>query len=567
MDCTVGRYIAKRLEELNLKHYFALPGDYNLVLLDELLTNKNLSPIYCCNELNAGYAADGYARANGLAALFVTHTVGGLSAINAVAGAYAEDLPVIVVSGGPNSNSEAENQILHHTLGNTDYNYMREIFARVTAHSEIIRHVGDAPTQIDRCIEIAVQANKPVYLEVACNIANQHISHANPLSIEKKSKGDKKSLQAAIKHAATMLNAANKPVLVAGGKMRAWGGEKAFAKLANACQYGVAMMPDAKGMVDETQKHFIGTYWGSVSSPGCGEIVESCDAYVFVGPRFTDYSTVGYTALINEDKLIRVGHNFVRLQGQCYNHIDMGEFLLGLAKALKPNVAAYEAFARIKEDICVPEPGDIKQPVSRRRLFTHIEGMLDSQTTVIAETGDSWFNAMDLSFPKGCELEIQMQFGSIGWSVGATMGYATNKANKRNVIALIGDGSFQLTAQEVSTMIRYEMDVTIFLMNNAGYVIECEIHDGPYNVINNWHYANLIDVFNTAKDKTKSNAKGYKVATEAELIKAIADAQKRKGVKFIEVILNHRDCNKNLLKWGSVVASNNGRPPAPSMLK
>ena len=104
---TVGSYLADRLEEIGLKHYFAVPGDYNLVLLDRILENKNLQMISCCNELNAGYAADGYARATGGAsAVFVTYSVGGLSLLNAVAGAYAEDLPVIAVSGAGNCCTE-----------------------------------------------------------------------------------------------------------------------------------------------------------------------------------------------------------------------------------------------------------------------------------------------------------------------------------------------------------------------------------------------------------------------------------------------------------------------------
>ena len=115
---TVGTYLAARLEQIGLRHYFAVPGDYNLVLLDELSKNPRLKMISCCNELNAGYAADGYARATGgAAAVVVTFSVGGLSVLNAIAGAYAEDLPLIAISGGPNTNSEAECELLHHTLG------------------------------------------------------------------------------------------------------------------------------------------------------------------------------------------------------------------------------------------------------------------------------------------------------------------------------------------------------------------------------------------------------------------------------------------------------------------
>jgi TPP-dependent 2-oxoacid decarboxylase len=138
---TVGTYLAARLEQIGLAHFFAVPGDYNLVLLDELLKNPRLKMISCCNELNAGYAADGYARATGgAAAVVVTFSVGGLSVINAIAGAYAEDLPLIAISGGPNTNSEAECELLHHTLGLLDYGYQRDIFRRVTAEALIVRN-------------------------------------------------------------------------------------------------------------------------------------------------------------------------------------------------------------------------------------------------------------------------------------------------------------------------------------------------------------------------------------------------------------------------------------------
>jgi len=137
---SIGEYLAKRLEEIGVKHYFAVPGDYNLILLDKLIKNKNIELIGCCNELNAGYAADGYARATGIGVIVTTFTVGALSALNAVGGSYSEDLPIIVISGGPNTNSEPENQLLHHTLGEVNYGYQREIFSHVTSESVVIKH-------------------------------------------------------------------------------------------------------------------------------------------------------------------------------------------------------------------------------------------------------------------------------------------------------------------------------------------------------------------------------------------------------------------------------------------
>lgn len=557
MKTTVGSYIAKRIEQLGIKHYFAIPGDFNLILLDEFLKNKNLSMINCCNELNAGYAADGYARAYGISALILTYSVGGLSAINAVAGAYAEDLPMIVISGGPNTNSELENQILHHTTAEVDYKYVKNMFAHVTCHSVIIEHLYDAPYQIDNAILAAIRRKKPVYIEIACNISSLETFIPEDLDFNFLPKSDPHALKESIEHAAEILNKAEKPVLVAGAKLRPWKALKAFKNLADVSGYGVAVMPNAKGFFSEQHKSFMGIYWGSVSSPGCGEVVESSDAYLFAGPIFSDYTTMGFSALIDSRKLICATHGEVRLKDASYHKVYLEEFLTGLSKKVKKNDRSLVAYNRIKGEAPIEAPPKTKNaPLSTRRLFAHIQEMLDSNSAVLAETGDSWFNGMRLKLPEGCRFEIQMQYGSIGWSVGATLGYALG-AGPRRTIALIGDGSFQMGAQEVSTMIRYNVPLTIFLINNGSYSIEVQIHDNVYNVIKNWDYAGLVNVFNAADGKGWSCT----VKTESELQAAIEKANKHKGVSFIEVMIDRDDVNKSLLKWGTAVAMNNSTPP------
>jgi indolepyruvate decarboxylase len=555
---SIGAYIGKRFEQLGLKHYFAIPGDYNLVLLDELIKNKNLTMINCCNELNAGYAADGYARAFGLSALVLTYSVGGLSAINAVAGAYAEDLPMIVVSGAPNTNSENENQRLHHTLAEVDYDYVRKAFERITAFAVTIHHLGDAPVQIDRAIEAALHTRKPVYIEVACNIAGLEISAPSKRTFDSTFRSDAGALEDALEYAANFLNAATKPVLVAGPRVRSWKAMGPFRELADASGYAVACMPNAKGFFPENHRQFIGTYWGPVSSPGCGDIVESSDAYLFAGPIFTDYATTGFSALINTSKLIHVNPHSVRVGRMTFEHVAMADFLGGLSTKIKRNETSREAYERIKgEEAMAKRHHDLNTPLTTRVLFSEIQKMLTRDMAVIAETGDSWFNSMNLKLPEGCRHEMQMQYGSIGWSVGSTLGYELGCAGAARPIAMIGDGSFQMTAQEVSTMIRYGLRPIIFLMNNGGYTIEVEIHDGPYNDIKNWNYAELMNVFNAGEGK----GWGTKVTTEGELDCAIKQALGNEGPSLIECVIDRNDCNKNLLSWGSRVASNNGRAP------
>ncbi len=551
---TVGHYLAQRLEEVGVQDYFAIPGDFNLSLLDEFLKNPRLKMINCCNELNAGYAADGYAREKGVAALVLTFSVGGLSAVNAVAGAFAEDLPVIVVSGGPNVNSLMENRVLHHTLARPEegYKFVLSAYKEITAHAVVIREASTAAFRIDEAIRIALSARKPVYIEIACNLAGALISRPNTRSLMPTRKSDPGSLKKALEHVSTFLNGSRQPVLVAGSRLRTGDAIGAFKTLASKCSYGVACMPNAKSFFPETNPQFMGIYWGSASSPGCREVVESSDAYLFAGPVFSDYTTVGFSALIQPARMAEASPERILVEGQVYHGIVLSEFLAGLASKLKSNPTSLDAYLRIKETVhAAPPAASEERSISTRRLFHHINESLDGTTTIVAETGDSWFNGMDLHLPDGCKFEIQMQYGSIGWSVGAFLGLAAANP-KRRVVGLIGDGSFQMTAQEVSTFLRYNYSGVIFLMNNGAYTIEVMIHDGPYNVLQNWDYAALVKAL-----KGRSALLCQTVHTEEELVAALKKSKTFKGLTFIEVILDRTDCNKALLGWGTAVADYN----------
>lgn len=136
---TLGRHLARRLVQIGVRDVFSVPGDFNLTLLDHLIAEPELNLVGCCNELNAGYAADGYARAKGVGACVVTFTVGGLSVLNAIAGAYSENLPVICIVGGPNSNDYGTNRILHHTIGLLDFTQELRCFQTVTCTQVCIK--------------------------------------------------------------------------------------------------------------------------------------------------------------------------------------------------------------------------------------------------------------------------------------------------------------------------------------------------------------------------------------------------------------------------------------------
>jgi len=239
--------------------------------------------------------------------------------------------------------------------------------------------------------------------------------------------------------------------------------------------------------------------------------------------------------------------------------VYMAQFLKALAAStsLEKKPKSLQAYKRIYEKENVHPTPDNSDLLSTKSVVRTVQSVLDPTSAVIVETGDAWFNGQKLKLPHGVPYEFQMQYGSIGWSVGAVLGAALAWKGKRRVVAMIGDGSFQMTAQEVSTMIRYECNPIIFLLNNRGYTIEVQIHDGPYNNIKNWDYKLLIDSFTAGESKL---VKSFLCNTYGELQEAIKFAHEHvEHLIFLECTIDRDDCSKELLEWGTRVASANGR--------
>ncbi|MCD9026892.1 pyruvate decarboxylase [Luteimonas sp. BDR2-5] len=557
---TVGSYLATRFSQIGLQHHFAVAGDYNLVLLDELLKQPGLEQVYCSNELNCGFSAEGYARANGAAAAVVTFSVGALSALNAIGGAYAENLPVILVSGAPNTNDRASQHLLHHTIGTHDFGYQLEIAKKLTCAAVSITSAEDAPALIDHAIGTALRERKPAYIEIACNLSAAACAEPGPISaVTGPEASDPDTLAAAVDAAAAFLAGKQKPVILVGSKLRAAGAEQETVALAESLGCAVAVMAAAKSFFPEDHPQFAGIYWGEVSAPGAREIVDWSDGVLCLGTVFNDYSTVGWTAQPSPATSIVADLQRVTLPGHDFSRVQLREFVSALARKVERRDATMTELARIRSEP-VPEPAaEPAAKLTRAEFVRQLRPLVTPDSTVFAETGDSWFNGLKLHLPGGARFEVEMQWGHIGWSVPSVFGYAVG-APERKVIGLIGDGSFQLTAQEVAQMIRRKLPVLIFLMNNHGYTIEVEIHDGPYNNVKNWDYAGLISAFN-ADD---GNGLGLRATSGGELAKAIETARSHTGGPvLIEVVIDRDDCTSDLISWGKRVAAANARPPQP----
>ena len=355
-------------------------------------------------------------------------------------------------------------------------------------------------------------------------------------------------------HAREFLDAASRPVLVGGSKLRRPGAREAFLALAHASSYAMAVMPGGKGMVPEDHPGFVGLYWGSVSDPGVETLVESADACLLAGTILSDYATTGFTAKLDPKRSILALPDEIRMPGATYAGVTLADFLAGLAATIRPNDASRRGFRDPQADAPEPVPPDTKLKIAE--VARQVRAALDSTTALLVETGDSWFHGLETRLPAGCLFEIQFQAGSIGWSVPATLGYELGFREPRRVIAMIGDGSFQLTAQEVSTMIRAGARPILILVNNHGYIIEDAIHEGPYNKIKNWDYAGLMDVFTNGDGA----GLGLRAGTAGELASAIETARHHQGPCLIEVAIDPKDCSPTMKAWGTRVAAANKRP-------
>lgn len=562
MTYTVGMYLAERLTQIGIAHHFAVAGDYNLVLLDELLKQPALEQVYCCNELNCGFAAEGYARARGASAAVVTFGVGTISAMNALAGAYAENLPVIVIAGGPNSNDHGSGHILHHTPGTTDLGFEYRMAREVTCAAEIITDAASAPAKIDHVLRRALREQKPGFLSIACNIANAPCPRPGAAGfLPHLRDSDPASLTAALDACVAWLAGKEKVVLLVGSRLRAAGAQQAAIHLADALECPVTIMAAAKSFFPETHPGFRGLYWGAVSDPGAQELVENADAVLCLAPVFNDYSTVGWTAWPKGPHVACLDSERVTVAGHTFDRVALAPFLDSLAARLNkhPTTPPGEPAATAKQPprFFAPLPAAPEARLTNDEMMRQIQLLVTPDTTLCAETGDSWFNAQRLGLPEGARVEFEMQWGHIGWSVPSCFGNAIGSPERRHLL-MVGDGSFQLTAQEVSQMVREKLPVIIFLINNRGYVIEIAIHDGPYNYIKNWDYAGLMEVFNAGE----GHGLGLHAATGAELEAAIQRAcANTQGPTLIECSLERDDCTQTLRQWGKVVARTNARPP------
>ncbi|MDD5678928.1 MAG: thiamine pyrophosphate-binding protein [Kiritimatiellae bacterium] len=539
---TVSRYLLHRLQEVGIHHLFGVPGDYNLDFLDQVIASP-IQWVGTCNELNAGYAADGYARLNGAGAAVVTYCVGGFSILNAVAGAYAERVPLIVISGAPPARRREAGALVHHLVA--DYYRQLDIFKKLTIDAAILTNPETAPDEIDRVIRSGILNKLPVYLELPADMAYAPCRQPAPLAHAGTLRTDEESLKRCLQEAVELINRATTPIVLAGVESLRFGLGSSLLQLVESLELPFATMLSSKSVLPELHPQFIGIYQGGWSREKVSRQVESSDCLLSLGVWMTDLDTGMFSGHLDHRRMIVAGNSQVNIGDHCYDNVQLGDFIRGLMTGVRPRsyLASHPVGVFHAKAPFIPEES---KKLTAVRLYERLNTFLDDRMILLAEAGDAFCAAPEFDIEEAENFIVQVFYASIGYCTPAALGVALARPGKRPVV-LTGDGAFQMTAQEISTLIRQKCPAVILLINNDGYLIERVLHeDGPYNDLQMWNYADLPSALGGG-----AHAVGIRVTTEGELERALTSAATQQDKFFlIELCLLDRDCSVGLKRLG-----------------
>ncbi|EOL45910.1 alpha-keto acid decarboxylase family protein [Enterococcus caccae] len=545
---TVADYLLDRLKELGIDELFGVPGDYNLQFLDHITARQDLEWIGNANELNAAYMADGYARTKGISAFVTTFGVGELSAINGLAGSFAENVPVVEIVGSPTTTVQNDKKLVHHTLGDGNFLHFEKMHEEVTA---AIAHLTaeNALTEIDRVLIIAMIEKRPVYINLPIDIAE--FKATPPLSPLSRSAEKLTDVEIAIlDKVEKALSQAKNPVVIAGHEILSYHIEHQLDEFIQKFNLPITTLPLGKRAFNEEDPHYLGTYSGSTTEEPLKTRVDTADLVLLLGAKLTDSATSGFSFGFTDQQIISIGSTEVLFYGETFKAVQLDRFVSALTTL---------SFSRYEDEIQpvtrISNQAIKDEKLSQKQFWEMVETFLIPGDTVIGEQGTSFFGLTNVALKRNMHFIGQPLWGSIGYTFPSALGSQIANKESRHLL-FIGDGSLQLTVQELGTALREKLTPIVFVINNNGYTVEREIHGATeqYNDIPMWDYQNLPLVFG-GNNQTVAT---YKVTTAIELDEVMKTARKdTKRLQWIEVVMAQDDAPELLKKLAKIFAKQN----------
>ncbi|KFC92086.1 pyruvate/alpha-keto-acid decarboxylase [Kluyvera ascorbata ATCC 33433] len=529
---TVADYLLDRLADCGVDHLFGVPGDYNLQFLDHVIAHRQIRWVGCANELNAAYAADGYARMQGCGALLTTFGVGELSALNGVAGSFAEHVPVLHIVGAPSTGAQQRRECLHHTLGDGNFDHFRQMSAPVSVAQGVL-DAANARDEIDRVLRDIVRYSRPGYLLLPADIASLPTSRPVNALTANNAPTDSTELAEFVSYARALLRDSRRVSLLADVLALRFGLQSTLNKWVDAVPIPHATMLMGKGLFNETHAGFVGTYSGGASLPETRAAIEDAEVIFCIGTCFTDTITAGFTHHIPLEKSIEIQPFAARVGKRWFSGISMQEAVNALMTLSRDFSAQWQI-----------QPGRVMKSASadnghltQRHFWQTLEKYLQPHDILLGDQGTAAFGLADLTLPQGASLIVQPLWGSIGYTLPAAFGAQTSQPDRR-VVLVVGDGAAQLTIQELSSMLRDGLRPLILLLNNEGYTVERAIH-GPeqrYNDISLWNWTQIPQALNL-----DCQAECWKVTNASQLNDALTRATRGDKLMLLEVMLPKMD--------------------------
>ncbi len=530
-ELTISQHLADRLRQRGVDRGFGIVGDYALRLFADL-EEVGFPILVTADEQGASFAADAYARLKGLGVVAVTYGVGGLKIANAVAGAWAEQVPLLVVSGAPGLRERAGDVLLHHKIRSFDSQLV--VFEELTCAQAVIDNPAIAADEIDRVIAEVLSQQRPGYLEIPRDMVevpiaaprHEHLrAHLPPV--------DDDRLRAAVADAMECLRDSHTPVVHAGAMVWRRGLGPALVEAAERLQVPVATSSLAKGLFPERHPLSLGVYMGAVSSPEVVERVEGASTVISFGVLNTDLTMGAFTAHLDPHRHIDAQDTEVTIGLRTYKDVPLWAFLPALAEAASGQ--GEEVTSPVH-----PRPGFIAEPgtpLSVARVIAAVDAHLDDRHGLLVDPGECLFASVDLTAPHWCLASAY--YATMGYAVPGALGAGIAAPDLRPVV-LVGDGAFAMTGLEAATAAFHGVNPVILILDNHGYGTQRPMKDGAFNDIPALKGEHLPTVFGTGR--------GWLANTEDELDAALTEAMASDELCIVRAVVPQGDRSPALLR-------------------
>ncbi len=522
-------FLYDTLWQHGVRQIYGIPGDFALNLYEALEDDGRFAVVRLGHEPAVGFAADGCARiTNGLGVCLVTYGAGGLNMINPVACAYAEESPLVVITGGPGRHEKRLGVLVHHEV--KSYESQFNAYREVTEFAAILDDPSTAASQIVRAIDVALKRRRPVYLEVPRDMVFADVSApAAPADLELRMNAG--AVAEAAKEIIERLNGAYRPVLIVGVEVHRFQLRAAVMRLAERLGTPVTSSFLGRGVFPTRHPQFIGTYLGVVSPESIRRIVEGSDCLLLLGELVSD-TTLGVSAdclsgaplMIAAGRDVFVGHH--RYQDAPLDRL-VDALLESPALQSRPAVT-HTTGADVSPEVL--QAFDEGEPIRMRHVIRVVNEFVERHPDmpVVADTGDCLFAAVDI---RADECVAPAYYATMGFAVPAAIGLQTSSG--RRPLVLVGDGAFQMTGPEISRAGQYQCNPILVLLDNGRWeMLQAFFPDARYNDIVRWPFAKLADLW---------GGRGFDVATPGDLRAALDRAFDESCFTLIDVKLEPGD--------------------------